>query len=554
MEKKQEKEIKEENNEDQENEEEITDNNNELYNEINKKSKKERIKELFSNILRIISPSKIKAGRRRLQHMIDAAGLPLTAEQIGKAIISTDVALSLSLTAFEIYFFRTKGAVSYVDISVYVVVMWIISFVLFLIMLWMGFFIYLDMRKVKIKKELKKLHEVAEQKRAHHEVKPILWRFSFAEKYVNLFKSIIRKEKKKETSDEEDLEKIKSIKPYFTKKFTKEEKKIHKHERIRHLQDYFEKAGFNFDFNYISRNIFKIVIFLMCVVTSYELIYFSLHGTESISYVLAIAAIIWVPVFAITWILLWVAFVIYLDIRIFKRRLEVEKVLPDFLQLTSANIRAGMTIDRALWFAVRPRFGILANEIEEVAKRTLSGDPLDDGLKGFSNKYDSVLLNKSVNILIEGIRAGGNVGDLLNKIAINIQEMTSLKKEMGANVTTYVIFIGFASIVAAPVLFALSNHLLIVVDTITSNLDVASSSGTGLSISTEGGIDIGEYKWFSRISLLLTAFFSSIIIGTIMKGNIKETAHYVPIFILSSQVIYIVAYYILKVMLSGFFG
>jgi archaellum biogenesis protein FlaJ (TadC family) len=292
----------------------------------------------------------------------------------------------------------------------------------------------------------------------------------------------------------------------------------------------------------------------MCIITSYELIYFSLFGAESISYVLAIATVIWIPVFAITWILLWVAFVIYLDIRIFKRRLEVEKVLPDFLQLTSANIRAGMTIDRALWFAVRPRFGILANEIEEVAKRTLSGDPLDDGLKGFSNKYDSVLLNKSVNILIEGIRAGGNVGDLLNKIAINIQEMTSLKREMGANVTTYVIFISFASIVAAPVLFALSNHLLIVVDTITSNLDVTSSSGTGLSISTEGGIEISEYKWFSRISLLLTAFFSSIIVGTIMKGNIKETAHYVPIFILISQIVYLIAFYILKLMLSGFFG
>ena len=42
-------------------------------------------------------------------------------------------------------------------------------------------------------------------------------------------------------------------------------------------------------------------------------------------------------------------------------------VLADFLGLTSSNISAGMPIDRALWFAVRPKFGILAREIEEVA-------------------------------------------------------------------------------------------------------------------------------------------------------------------------------------------
>jgi pilus assembly protein TadC len=59
----------------------------------------------------------------------------------------------------------------------------------------------------------------------------------------------------------------------------------------------------------------------------------------------------------------------YFDYKIYQRTKEIEEVLPEFLQLTSANISAGMTIDRALWFAVRPKFGVLAKEIEEVAKK-----------------------------------------------------------------------------------------------------------------------------------------------------------------------------------------
>jgi len=500
---------------------------------------------IFS-ILKAVSPDRIKSGKRKLQHMIDSAGLPLTAEQVAKAITSTDIALTLTLTIFEIYFFIIEGVQSYLDIAVYVSVMWILSFVAFLILLWFGFFFYLDLRKFRLNKELSKIRTImktGEEKDLTKKIDPFLWRKSVAEKFAVFFK------KKKDDDDDDDyLSKVKLKKV--------KEERVSRHERLRRLYGYLQKAGFSIDLYYVSKNIFKIVMFLMGLITLYELVYFSMVGADSISYVLAIAGIIWIPLFAVTWIVLWIAFVVYLDIRIFKRRLMVEEVLPDFLQLTSSNIRAGMTIDRALWFAVRPRFGVLANEIEEVAKRTLSGEPLKESLKIFSKRYDSVILHRAIDILIEGIDAGGNVGDLLNKIAVNIQELTSLKKEMSANVTTYVIFIGFATLIAAPVLFGLSNQLLIVVDTIASSLDpTAASGGTfAISVNTEGAINLSDYKWFCRFSLFLTSIFSAMIIATIQKGNIKEKAHYIPVFIVVTQIVFVIASYLLAGMFTGFIG
>ncbi len=499
-----------------------------------------KLKGIVNPLVRILSPERISAGRKRLQSMIDKAGLPLTAEQFGRAITSTALALTFVLTLFEVYFFRKEGVSSYTDLGVYIVVMWILSFVSFSIMLWMGFFMYMDIRKMVLSRELLRLHGLMKEKETVQpnakNVSPILWRKSVVERIVGLFKKKSSQEKETESLDEKST--------------------VSKHEHLRRMEGYFQKAGFYIDFHYVSRHIFRILMVIIALITVYELSYFSLVGTDSIAYVLAITALIWIPLFLVTWIVLWLAFVIYLDIRIFKRRIGLEEVLPDFLQLTSSNMKAGMTIDRALWFAVRPRFGVLAKEIEEVAKRTLSGEPLEQSLRDFANRYDSLVLHRSVDILIEGIQAGGNIGNILNKIAINIQEMNSLKKEMGANVTTYVIFIGFATLIAAPILFALSTHLLLIVNNITENLDTGSSQGGSfvLSISTEGGIALSDYQWFTRISLILTAMFSAIIISTIQKGNLKEGAHYIPIFIITTQLVYLVSYYLLGGMLGAFFG
>ena len=62
------------------------------------------------------------------------------------------------------------------------------------------------------------------------------------------------------------------------------------------------------------------------------------------------------------------------------RAAEVEKVLPDALQLMSANIRAGMTVDRAIWLSARPEFGIFEDEIKRVGAKTMGGKPIKTAL------------------------------------------------------------------------------------------------------------------------------------------------------------------------------
>lgn len=273
---------------------------------------------------------------------------------------------------------------------------------------------------------------------------------------------------------------------------------------------------------------------------------------------LALSFVIGVLSATSVWVALHLGFRVFIDLQKFKRKLMIEDVLPDFLQLASANIRAGMPIDRALWFAVRPRFGVLAKEIEEVAKKTLSGGDLQESLVEFANRYDSKLVLRSMNLLNEGIKAGGNVGDLLNKVAINIQELKMMKKEMAANVMTYVIFITFAAIVAGPVLFGLSQQLLTIVQDIAANVaqstgDMPATRGMGISMNiSSDNIKLSDFKIFVYLSLFISSLFSAMIVSTIQKGNPKEGLQYIPIFIIVSFLIYLSASTVLGMLLGGF--
>ena len=344
---------------------------------------------------------------------------------------------------------------------------------------------------------------------------------------------------------------------FFKREFKKEQKKkLMAQERRQRIKDYLDRAGLEINTQKLSKTFFNIAVLINLAVSAYLIYYFSVSYGISYSTIFASMIVLWVFIFVILIFALWVMFYFAVDLKIFKRKVDVEEVLPDFLQLTASNINAGMTIDKALWYAVRPRFGVLAKEIENVAKETMAGVDLKIAMEKFAARYDSNILKRSISMLNEGIEAGGKIGDLLNRIAINIQEQKSLLKEMSANVTTYVIFITFASIVAGPLLFALSGVLISVVQNLGSALggtaNVASSLGISLSFSGTG-ISQSDFKIFATVSLIITSLFSAMMVSTIRKGNTKSGVKYIPIFIAVSVTLYVVSQGIAENLLGLFF-
>ena len=362
-------------------------------------------------------------------------------------------------------------------------------------------------------------------------------------------KNLFKKPAKIETKPEGNLEQLK--KKYIKQK----QRRIRFQERKQKIKGYVAIADIGINVQSLSKSIFNIAVGINIALSAYLIYYFSTNYGIKWGAVIASMFVVWVLVFIVLIFALWLMFYLAVDLKIFRRKVDIEEVLPDFLELTASNINAGMTIDRALWYAVRPRFGVLAKEIEIVAKETMGGADLKVALEKFALRYDSIILKRSVSMINEGMEAGGKIGDLLNRIALDIQEQKAMLKEMSANVTTYVIFIAFASIIAAPFLFALSGVLINVVGSLGATLGTTTGAAAraGIPLTFSGtGVSQSDFRIFAILSMMLTSLFSSMMISTIKKGNIKSGVHYIPIFMAVSLAIYFIAQGLVGTLVGAF--
>lgn len=242
----------------------------------------------------------------------------------------------------------------------------------------------------------------------------------------------------------------------------------------------------------------------------------------------------------------------FLALAVEKRTTSVEKILPDALELMAANSRAGYIPSRALLLSARPEFGPLSDAIKRVGKEIITGDSLEDSLRKISKTIKSELLDRSMNLIIEGTKSGGQFATLLEENAEDIRRNQVIKKEVKANITIYIIFIGFAGVIAAPVLYALSGFLIANISGLTSSVTLPQTASSALSFIKLGGLELSQdfLYIFSLIAIFLTTSFGALIIGLIGTGKEKGGIKYVPIFVIIAMIIFFVS----KIMISSIFS
>ncbi|MFH0971895.1 MAG: type II secretion system F family protein [Candidatus Micrarchaeota archaeon] len=252
------------------------------------------------------------------------------------------------------------------------------------------------------------------------------------------------------------------------------------------------------------------------------------------------------------------------------RAKKVEEILPEVLKIIGANIRAGLTVENAIWSVSKPEYGVLGEEIKKVSVSTYAGRPINDALMEMTKRVDSKLLERSVKLLVDGIRLGGEVANLLDEVAATAKSTKALRKEISNATLTYVIFIIFASIIVAPMLFALSLYYSETSTKIANQQQGAAidqqsmkSSGPmgGSALSsiafkqkTANTITAADIQLFSLSAITITSFFSSMLIGLIRNGKAKKGIKLVPVFISVSVGIFLVVHEALLQAFKGIVG
>ncbi len=225
---------------------------------------------------------------------------------------------------------------------------------------------------------------------------------------------------------------------------------------------------------------------------------------------------------------------------------SMEKVLPDFLTLAAANIRSGQTIEKALLFSARDEFGPLSKEVKKTALKIYGGVPINDALFYLSDRVKSFTFKRTINLVTEGLRSGGNIAIILDESAADIQNTRTLLKEVTTSVQMMVMFIFIAGVLASPAMFAISNYLVVKTSSMWGSVDSSSfegaSAGGGLMTYfkySESSITPEFFNDFSMRCILITCFFGGLIVSQIKTGNIKDAVKYIPFFSIVAIGIYL---------------
>lgn len=230
----------------------------------------------------------------------------------------------------------------------------------------------------------------------------------------------------------------------------------------------------------------------------------------------------------------------YMDVKIYNRTKSMELILPEFLRRMSENVRGGMAFEKALWSSISPDMGVLAIEIHLAAKKVITGSDVETALKELTSKYDSPTLKRSFDLLVEALKGGGSVADLIDRIVENIEETKELKAELAATNLTYTIFISFVILIITPGLFALSFQFIVILGKFSAGVG---DTGEGAQLPVNLGslnIRADDFKNFSYLALFIIATFASGIISLITKGDIRAGVRYIPLYIAGSLIAYFV--------------
>ena len=247
----------------------------------------------------------------------------------------------------------------------------------------------------------------------------------------------------------------------------------------------------------------------------------------------------------------------YLDLRIFSRTRKMEAVLPDFLRLVSENLKGGMPFEKSLWSAIKPEFGILSQEVRLAAKKVMTGSDADEAITEFTNKYDSIMLRRSFNLILDGMKGGGRVADVIDRVIDTLEETKELKEEMAATNLTYVIFVSVIVIIVTPGLFTLSFQFLSILQGLGERIGPATAAESAVSLPLTFGkvaLEPQQFRNFSQYSLVVISLFAGMIISMINKGSIRGGIKYVPFLFFSSQIVYFIAMRVGTSVFKGLFG
>jgi tight adherence protein C len=101
------------------------------------------------------------------------------------------------------------------------------------------------------------------------------------------------------------------------------------------------------------------------------------------------------------------------------RKIEIERSLPDFLDMLSAVVQAGLSLNAAIIQSVETATGPLKSELQSTLVEINLGRPRSDALNSMADRVNIPQVSTMVTAIVQAERLGSDLSTMLKNLAID---------------------------------------------------------------------------------------------------------------------------------------
>jgi len=221
----------------------------------------------------------------------------------------------------------------------------------------------------------------------------------------------------------------------------------------------------------------------------------------------------------------------------FRRLRRIRKIndrFPDFVRDLAESRRAGMTFTKAIMYSAKGNYGLLTDEIKKIAMQISWGNSVENAFNAFSKRVRTKLISRTISLIIEASRSGGNVADVLDAAAKDAREIKLLDSERRASMLSYVAVVYVSMMVFTVIILVLSVSLI---PNMTGENQFMGGGSSGV-VSTGSGISQVAVSQMFYTAAIIQSIFMGLVAGVFEEGNVVSGVKHVFVMSLITFVVF----------------
>ena len=214
-----------------------------------------------------------------------------------------------------------------------------------------------------------------------------------------------------------------------------------------------------------------------------------------------------------------------------RRIRKIDERFPDFIRDLAESRRAGMTFTKAIMYSSKGDYGLLTPEIQKIARQISWGSSVENAFKAFAGRVNTKLIRRTVSLIIEASRSGGNVADVLDAATKDARELKLLEAERRAGMVSYVAVIYVGMGVFLLIIIVLCKSLL-------PSMITEGSEGVSVALGKATSMTLSDVTHLFFYAALVQTAGMGVIAGVFEEGNIVSGVKHMFVMILVSWLIF----------------